>query len=296
MFLALVAVVGALTSPAWAVAPKSVDAEVATLRARAANQARAGKWELAVRTLSIARERVQGARRVALRGVAPVPVNPQRQRAMKDLQTWYVGQLKQVADGKAERQQVVREFTRRQGELLRKYPRKPSGPAASTAHTAKLDLLLAALNDTTAEYNAHRGKPRAAASQRQHALIGRLRALKAQGQFGPAGLVAEKLLKELPRDPEAVAEVGEFYQGRKQFGRAAQVWEGGIRTLESGQADFRGAGPRADRSEVRKRYQSQFYRQVAFCYAQLGRGADAKAAMSKASQTEATLVRGGTRR
>jgi hypothetical protein len=286
----------ALGAPAQAAAPKSLEAEVATLRTRAANQAKAGKWELAIHTLSTARERVQHARRLALRKAGPAPSDPKRHQAMKELQTWYVGQMKRVASGKTDRQHVIREFQSRQEALLRKYPQKPVSPTTPAASTAKLDLLLAKLDDARAQYNAHRGKPRAAASQRQNALIGRLHALKAQGQTAPAALVAEKLLKEAPRDPDAVSEVAQFYQERKQFTRAAQVWEGGIRTLESGQADLRRVGPRQDRSQVGKRYLGEFYRQVAFCYSQLKRGADAKAAMEKATRAEATLVRGGAQR
>jgi tetratricopeptide (TPR) repeat protein len=273
-----------------------MEAEVATLQARAANQAKAGKWNLAIHTLSTARERVQRARRLALRKAGPAPSDPQRHQAMKNLQAWYIGQMKQVSSGKTDRQHVIREFNSRQQALLRKYPQKTVSPTAPAASTAKLDLLLASLDDTAAEYNARRGKPRPAASQRQTALIGRLRALKAQGKTGLAGDVAEKLLKESPRDPEAIEAVGTFYQESKKFARAAPVWEGGIRMLEGGQADLRPLGSRVDRTLVSKRYLAQFCRQVAFCYSQLGRGADAKSAIDKAVRTEATLVPGSAKR
>lgn len=293
-FLAVATLVGILGAPVMAAAPKPVEAEVTTLRARATKLAQAGKWDLAIHTLSLAREKIQDARRDALRKSGTTSTNPKLHQEMKGLQTWYVGQLKLVAAGKRDRQSVIREFKSRQETLLRKYPRKPTvNPAASTA---KLDLLLASINDTAAQYNSKRGKPRAAASQRQSALIGRLHALKAQGQTAQAGLVADKLLKEAPHDPDAVTEAGQFYQERKQFGRAAKIWEGGIQSLEGGQAKVRGVGVRHDRTQTRKRYLSQFYRQVAFCYSQLGRGADAKAAMAKAAQAEATLVPGTARR
>lgn len=295
-FLAVATLVGTLGAPVMAAAPRSVEAEVATLRARATNQAHAGKWDLAIHTLSLAREKVRDARRDALRKSGTTPANPKLHQGMKGLQTWYVGQLKLVAAGKRDRQSVIREFKSRQETLLRKYPRKPAAGANPAANTAKLDLLLASINDTAAQYNAQRGKPKAAASQRQSALIGRLHALEAQGQTAQAGLVADKLLKEAPYDPDAVTEAGQFYQERKQFGRAAKIWEGGIHSLEGGQAKVRGVGVRHDRTQTRKRYLSQFYRQVAFCYSQLGRGADAKAAMAKAAQAEATLVPGSVRR
>jgi len=294
--LAITALAVGLRVPANAAPSKSWEAEVTTLRARAANQAKAGKWDLAVHTISKARERVEHARRLALRKAGPSPSDPKRHQAMKNLQAWYVGQMKRVSSGKTDRQSVIREFKSRQEALLRKYPQKPSSPTIPAASTAKLDLLLATLDNTAAEYNARRGKSRAAASQRQNALIGRLHALRAQGQTAPAAAIAEKLLKEAPRDPEAVAEVAQFYQERKQFPRAVQVWEGGIRTLERGQADLRSVGPRQDRVQVGKRHLGEFYRQVAFCYSQLGRRADAKTAMDKAARTEATLVRGGARR
>lgn len=293
--MAIAALWGGLALPVCAAAPKSMEAEVATLRARAANQASAGKWELAIHTLSTARERVERARRLALRQAGPAPSDPKRHAAMKNLQAWYIGQMKH-ASSKTDRQRVIREFNSRQQTLLQKYPQKTTTPTVPPASTAKLDLLLATLDDAAATYNARRGKPRPAASQRQNALIGRLRALKAQGNFAPAKVVAEKLLKECAQDPEAVAEVGAFYQERNQFPRAAQVWEGGIRTLEAGKADLRRVGPRQDRAQVGKQYLGQFYRQVAFCYSQLGRKADAKAAMDKAAHTEATLVRGSARR
>lgn len=292
--LAVLALVGGM-SAGRAAAP-SLDAEVTTLRTRAANLAKVGKWDLAIHTLSIAREKVQFARRTALRAGVPARSNPQRHKAMTELQTWYVGQMKLVASGKTDRQRVIREFKRRQEALLRKYPQQPGTVKSPNATTAKFDLLLATLNDTASSYNAQRGKPGAAASQRQNALIGRLHALKAQGQLAAAGGVAEKLLKEAPRDPEAVAEVAQFYQERRQFPRAIQVWESGVRTLESGQADLRAGGPRRDRSQVRQQYLGRFYRQVAFCYAQLGRGAEAKSAMAKATAAEAKLVRGEGRR
>lgn len=297
-FLMAVACWGALLVPvAAAPAPKpAVEKEVATLRARAANQARAGKWELAIHTLSIARQRVLTARREALRAAGPAATSPELHQKMKALQAWYAGQLKLVQAGKKDRQSVIREFQSRQEALWKKYPQKSKGGANPAARTAKLDLLLASLNDTAAEYNAHRGKPRAAASQRQRALIGRLRALQAQGQAKQADLVAEKLLKETPRDPDAISESGQYFQGRKQFARAAKVWEGGIQALENGQADLSSVGLRQDRNQVRKRYLTQFYRQVAFCYSQLGRGADAKAAMAKAAQAEAALGPGTLRR
>lgn len=295
-YLVAMVLSGALLGPVTAAPARSVEAEVATLRARAANQAHAGKWELAVHTLSQARERVLEARREALRKAGPAAPSPELHQKMKALQLWQVEQMKQVAAGKKNRQSVIREFESRQQALLKKYPRKSTGAANPAASTAKLDLLLASLNDTAAEYNSHRGKPRAAASQRQRALIGRLKALKAQGQLAQADQVAEKLLKEAPRDPDAVSEVGQYFQERKQFARAAKVWEGGIRPLESGQADLGGLGMRQDRNQVRKRYLTQFYRQVAFCYSQLGRASDAKAAMAKAAQAEAALGPGTGRR
>ena len=293
--MAIAALWGGLALPVRAAAPRSMEAEVATLRTRAANQASAGKWDLAIHTIATARERVQRERRLALWRAGPAPSDPQRHQAMKNLQAWYIGQMKH-ATTKTERQRVIQEFNSRQQALLRKYPQKTTPPTVPAATTAKLDLLLASLDDTAAQYNTRRGKPRPAASQRQNALVGRLRALVAQGQIAPAKLVAEKLLKESPRDPDAVAEVATFYQERKQFPRAAQVWEGGIHTLEAGQADLRRVGPRQDRNQVGKRYLGQFYRQVAFCYSKLGRGADAKAAMDKAVRTEATLVRGSAKR
>jgi hypothetical protein len=204
--------------------------------------------------------------------------------------------MKLVQAGKKDRQSVIREFQNRQEALLEKYPQKSKGGVNPGARTAKLDLLLASLNDAAAQYNSHRGKSRAAASQRQRALVGRLHALQAQGQAKQADQVAEKLLKEAPRDPDAISEAGQYFQGRKQFARAAKVWEGGIQSLESGQADLSGVGLRQERSQVRKRYLSQFYRQVAFCYSQLGRRADAKAAMAKAAQAEVALGPGTQRR
>lgn len=264
---------------------------IAPYRKRAAKLAAQKKWDPALQQLSDAKELVRSETRREVTPAKP-KIDPGFYKELAVVRQQLSEQARKEPRDAAHRRLFVEQFNARKALLLKKFHvDAANGVAASRwgrqrARQAQSGLLLASLDDVAAGYFAGKGDRERATASREDAALGRLRAYVILKQESSAAQAAEKLLKLSPANPEAYAEAGRFYQERKEWARAAQVWESGINRLRGGQVRMRipdrpGAGP-AERGTLL----AECYRQVAFCYQQLGRKAEAQQAMESALEQD----------
>jgi len=260
----------------------TIEQQVEALRAKASQGAAKNNWKLAIHYLNEAQKEVRTARRAALYQGTRSPVSPAYREERGKLRDWLVAQEKLARAGKKSRAQVAKELKARQDELNRKHGVPTAGKSNSGA-AARYDLLSASLDDSLAVYYGKKGNAAEAAGHRRSALVTRLGVYRVQGKADLAAQTADKLLATAPNDPEAYSVAGAYFQEKGQIQRASQIWQKGIRALESGAAKVRPTGVARDRTRTRNQYLGHFYRQQAFCYSKLGRATEATAAMRKAA-------------
>lgn len=276
----LVLVLMAVPAPAPPVLPPAVRAAVEARQRRATRLAAGKKLEPALQVLGDARNLLTAARRKA---AAPPrnPTDPRLRRELTALTAWLDSQARLAREGKADLEKSYRTYQARRAELIRKYPRTEGavrpGPASTAAAQAPFDLLLATLDDTSADYLGRLGRKQSAAQFRLRGMSMRLSANSALGRYPQARAVAEKILATNPTDSSAYNRVGQFYEEHREWQPAASAWQSGIRSLQkTGKTGGMTNSPHRGTLEL-------FYRQLAFCYQKLGKNAEMDEALRKAN-------------
>jgi tetratricopeptide (TPR) repeat protein len=277
-----------------AAAAPSLDQQVEGFRRQAARLGRAGKPAEALRVLTQARDAILQVERRQSGFTGPyAPGSPYRKALVAlDREMLRRAQALRKRDPKASLAPLQKEMAARRDALSRKYvkgsgARFTSDPAAATARAHRA-LLGALLDEDTARYDQQRGDSRSAAGFRAHAWITRLRVYQSLRRADAASAAAQKLAALNSTDPETYHVLGQFHQARGDYARAAVLWQQVIALIESGKAQAPPASSRASASGPRNRL-PEFYRELGFCYSKLGKSAEARNAMEKAAQIEATF-------
>jgi tetratricopeptide (TPR) repeat protein len=275
-------------------AAPSLDQQVEGFRRQAAQHGRAGKPAEALRVLAQARSAILQAERRQSGFTGPYAPGSPYQKALVALNREMLQRARTLRkrDPKASLAPLQKEMAARRDALSRKYV-KGSGarfapdPAAATAHAHRA-LLGALLDEDTARYDQQRGDSRSAAAFRAHAWITRLRVYQSLQRADAASAAARKLAALGSTDPETYHVLGQFHQTKGDFTRAAGIWRQVISLIESGKAQGSPASSHSAGNTPRNRL-PEFYRELGFCYSRLGKSAEARHAMERAAQIEATL-------
>ena len=272
---------------AGARAETSLTQKVAPFRQRAAKLAAKKQWDPALKAISDAKELV----RLETRREVTVPkrkIDPRFYQELAAVQKSFKERARKAGTDPARRKQLKAEFDARYAALSRKYHVSANAESAAAGfgqqqvRQARSGLLLASLDETAATYFTGKGDRDRAEASREDAALTRLRSFIKLKQTPQAEHAADALLKLQPANPLAYSEAAEFYQERQKWERAAPIWEAGITKLRSGKARMRvpnrpGAGATEQANML-----GLFYKQVAFCYQQLGRAKEAQQAMQAA--------------
>ncbi|HTE19867.1 MAG TPA: hypothetical protein VK689_15995 [Armatimonadota bacterium] len=266
----------------------------------AARQAAAGQWKLALREVRGARTAVEEGVKSELRALRKPVMNPAYRKELSALDQAAGARLARAGTDETARQAILREYKAKREALTKRHDpqnRKLVSAlrARQVAVQARADLALASLDDLAAGYYTRGGNAQRATAMRQSALVSRLGAYGAMGQAPRAAEAATALLALGSRDPAAYRAAGEFFTEQRQHARAATAWERGIRLLEAGRAVGSGGG-KALAPLARNRMLGEFYRQLAFTYSQLGKGADARRLLDKANKLDEASARPPARR
>jgi tetratricopeptide (TPR) repeat protein len=273
-----------------ALARAASERTLAALKAQAARLASQGKLDKALEQVAAARELVR--RHGRMQAAPRRKPDPRMQRDLKALNAWMAERSRLARSGNGDMAATLRTYNSRRAALMKKHG-AGAGPAAgaSPADLAKNSLLLASLDDLAATYQERKGARDAATFLRGRAATTRVAAYRALHRLPEAARSAEKLLRTQSRNPAAYEAAGGLFQEQGQYGKAAGVWERGIRLLTSRSVNVPAAGRGPDHDRARNRLLQAFYRQVAFCYQKLGRTREAQMALQAALRREPSRSR-----
>lgn len=238
----------------------------------------AGKVEEAVATLAKAKERVQQEGRKARR---PIPTTPMERRFNVEMTTLLTRYQKDKAKaGNDSRRLAALALTlkKERTALEEKYliPKLRAAMKEDQDRIRRVQapywLLLSDLDDQIAGLHSVRKDDRRALALRSNAEVQRIHAYDALKRDREALAAIDRFLKLNPSDPMQFDAAGRFYQERKHWDLAADLWRKAIQRIEGQPGGEASASLQLE----------QYYRQLAYCCLKLNLPDEQRKAMARA--------------